>query len=590
MDRRQRARALALLTNGELVGELRDRIELNGIADDARPPTPGVPVDPPPDDTGEPEEPVDPPPIDSGGVVLPTDPSGLWPGYDRPAVQRHECSFLNAGVVGLRHASESVRDAIRLVDTSGNFPDVFAEVFVVECGDVRETTVTLRNSNPAGRGVARIRGLRILTSDDRAVSDPSKTYVLWPAGSHTFTDYVGTSRRTAGMGQAELMREFFASMKQAPDVTPGAEFESILERELRSKIANPLRVGPHEVEWDKEGYGHGGQGIEPFRHSWRLCGWGLALAALVAVRTSNRSFRDLSNADGAFAFDPSGSYTHLGFFLPEGYERNAGQGPIVPSWEHEWSGYKGIDDQHYPREFEDAVFVYRHTGHPWFRWRLECMANFLAAVHLATGSDREGQHSGWWSLDYKLARVDGRTPWCGRGPVHECSAARRFVELGIGGRSMELVADKYEALFVRALDANGCAFENTAGSTPSAKPSWDDDDPIAQVRELQFAQIMYERSNHSDLHAAVRPLARFLGPFPPSMINYANGEGWSGEDGKADRTYALMTHGDLTDYHNDPLELRAVAVTRGVEGGGAQPLNSCRSRELWTVPFSTSRG
>lgn len=451
-------------------------------------------------------------------------------------------------------------------------PIASIEHFRTEAGGVTETICVLHNGNPEGRGAIHIPELEIKTHDGRVIFRWDETFDIEPGYPLVVSDYYGGTMLD------------FATAIAADAPTPGPQFDEMLHKEWERQMERTPDVGPYVMGWpaDPSGGGQGGDGIEPRWHLWRNCPGGRALAWLEVQRTMQREGRIMTDWNGAFAWDPHTAYNADGYFMPDAFKSAS------PSHK-----YRPHGAQHWHRAYRAATWIDQITNgtHAFTRWYLEMLANWEAACSLATAADREDiNSSGWWSLTRTVewARGEGPNPKCGRAAVHRARFAFECAKRGIGGREMARVADLWEEMFLVSADATGRSFETQVRKVSDVAkdfPSWDGSERIAQSRELQLAVAMMRDSERPRLIALADTLADTLGPFPATVINYTRGISAGGTN----VYYELMTHGDLSAVGGSRESLLRLAESRSVEAGGSQPLNSCRSADLWLEPDANPR-
>ncbi len=493
---------------------------------------------------------------------------------------------------------------------SGAYPEVadvrgtglrspFVRTFVTEAGGVRETVVVLHNGNPRGLGMLRIPKLSVVARNaliTRELNDWPGEIPIEPGGMLVLRDYLGLTDRTKNASEIDKMRSFWMALADRRRSTLTARqlnarpwqndkrIRDLLGKDLARRVLEPTLVGPYDVFWDKEGYGHGGQGICPYRFEWRRCPEGYALAAVEMYGVANRTNRCMTDTAGAFSFDVSKPFSTVGDFMPDDFE--ATPDDPVEILLRQW---KNIDGQHFERAYLAALFIYRETGHEFALWYLGMLAHFQYAAHLFTGGDHLTSH--WWSLSKKIENASGPNQWGGRQGAHElrfaCEWLRIAAELvpqdnGVRHAFASELREKYVELFVRSADVDGVTFSAKASNFTSKffPKSWGVD-PAAQAFELQLACLAMRDSGDSRLFSASERLADFLGVSPPYSYNWKTGE----RLGKANPYFELSTHNYYRDGDAD--ELIRVAKIRmeggGAEAGGANPLNYLAPNSLSKV-------
>jgi hypothetical protein len=433
-------------------------------------------------------------------------------------------------------------------------------------GGQEEVVVALCNGNPEGKGSIVLPPCKVYVGRQLIEDFGGERLMIRPGDMKVCTHYRGG------------FMQFWEKFPNGP--SPGEQFNDMLKAHLDQEIARQPDAGHYTMGWphDPQGNAGGGAGIEPFWHLWRNNKYGRAIAALEMYRTAERQFRLMTNDIGELDWDEDQQYTTLGFFMPPAFAENPRRTDL-PDYAGALYAYRGHDDQHLHRAYRAAVWLARICDHSFARWYLSVLLNFQAAAFLNSAGDQSS--SGWWSLDKRIDSTvqGGRSEHCGRGGVHQARLAHACRSLGITPVTAEALSNKWDRLFLRAADEQGRAYARVAGSVDATKdiPGWDNRDMTAQVRELQLALVMYEESENTQLYREAPRLRRWLGPYPPKIWNYTQE---AGTQELADPSYALMTHGVMEHLGGKEGMLR-IAATRGVDAGGAQPLNSCRSVSMW---------
>jgi hypothetical protein len=446
----------------------------------------------------------------------------------------------------------------------------FIEHFRTEAGGVTETICVLHNGNPQGNGAIRIPRLEIKTHDGREILNYDGPVTIPPGQMLVVTDYMvpNPSGRPFAF---EWMESFWAHLTDSRRNGVDLQLASGLLRELSKRCGNPTTIGPYEMWWDAEGYGHGGQGIEPDRFEWRRCPAGYALAALEMYGTANRMGRCMTDESGAFTFDPDTAYTNVASIMPKAFDWTP-----QDETEREQARWKRIDGQHFIRAYLAALWLFKETRHPFAGWYLDMLANWMYACHLGTAGDDEKAQD-YWSLTRKIAEFTGPNRHGGRQGAHELRFVCEYARLFPTARATA-VADLYKTFFDKSCGYAGEPFAAKASAfTSSNFPARWGEAKSAQAFELQLALLAMEDSGDPRLRRRADKLRAFLTEDPPYSYNWETGE----KLGKAHPFLEVSTHGVFPGGADALLKMAKERIaSQGPEASGANPLNAVRGGDL----------
>ena len=480
---------------------------------------------------------------------------------------------------GFTYSSEEI--CIKLPSVArGSLPPHYAEHpfiehFRTEAGGVVETVCVLHNGAPEGRGAIRIPRLEIKTHDGREILNYSGPVTIPPGRMLVVTDYKVPNPNGRPFA-FEWMESFWGHYAGSRSNGVDPQLASALLRELSKRHSNPTTIGPYDMWWDAEGYGHGGQGIEPDRFEWRRCPAGYALAALEMYRTANRMGRCMTDESGAFTYDEGTAYTNVASIMPKAFD-------WTPQGETEEAlrRWKNIDGQHFIRAYLAALWLYKETKHPFAGWYLDMLANWMYACHLNPAGDDEPAQD-YWSLARKFREFDGPNRHGGRQGAHELRFANEYENLRRGNTTKaEDLATQYAQFFFYSADNNGAPFAAKASAfTSSNFPARWGEAKSAQAFELQLALLAMEDTGDADLGSAANKLRDFLTASPPYSFNWETGE----KLGKAHPFLEVSTHGVFPGGADALLKMAKERIaSQGPEASGANPLNAVRGGDLSRV-------
>lgn len=540
----------------------------------------------------EPEPPTRPPRPEPSGLKVEANESGQW-------------SLTGEG------------ELHKAIDQPG-YPRIFVRANVIVADGVRLSVVTLSHSwlgEERQRGpsvtenlpLSTEGGLELLGTDEPLVIPPGQSLTVW--GYEPTPDYAYRHAMDAYALRYNFWSAYAADSLPRSGTPAGLphEYEEILERGLDQLLRNPQTLGPYHVAWDAEGYGHGGQGIEPDGCAWRKTPAGLALSFEIAMSTMNRMQICITDEEGTPTFDPDAAYTTThNAHLPKEYDWNP-HDPELPAYAAKLADYKRIDGQHFARVYRDLVFLAQMC--PDFapaRAALRVVANWLAACSIATGFDSGyASNPHYWSLGRKLDEIK-KSPgvpskFCGRAGMHEARCALEILELFDDPskpngdlHGMRQVLRNYLAMIVEAANENGVSYGEPASAVDHAKQSWGKQ-LAAQPRELRLALLLMEdversryvnravgsgvfyRETLSSIAVVRGELHNYLGSNAGAAINLETGE----KAGSEHWGFPLATHGVMPEGLE---KLKADAASRSTEGGGSQPLNYDRHNLLGVGP------